>query len=115
MIRSKWMPLAVAVMLSGSVLVLADDPTTQPAEHHARAKKMVKPWSELSDLTDDQKSKILDLHAETNKEIKAIETKEKTDILALLTDDQKKEITEIEAKDKHKAADVAAPDTQPVK
>jgi Spy/CpxP family protein refolding chaperone len=115
MFRSKWMPLAVAAMLSGSVLVLADDPTTQPAEHHARARKMVKPWSELTDLTDDQKTKILDLHADSNKEIKAIQTKEKEDILALLTDDQKKEITEIEDKDKHKAADTAAPETQPAK
>jgi Spy/CpxP family protein refolding chaperone len=107
--------LAAAGLLSGSMLVFADDTTTTtpPAEHHHKT-KLVKPWSELTDLTDDQKAKILDLHAKAVEAEKAIREKEHEDILALLTDDQKKQVSDLEAKAREKKSE-AAPETQPAK
>jgi Spy/CpxP family protein refolding chaperone len=109
MFRSKFLPLAAFAILSGSVLVLADDPATPPAAPHLH---LVKPWSELTDLTEEQKTKISDIHVKVTAEIKAIHEKEKSDVAALLTDDQKKAIVEFEAKDKLKTA---SPATQPAK
>jgi Spy/CpxP family protein refolding chaperone len=113
MLRSKWMPLVAAALLSGSVLVFAaDTPATPPAEH--KAAKLVKPWSELSDLTDDQRSKIAEIHAKALADVKAIHEKEQQDILALLTAEQKHQAAELEAMSKTTKA-VAAPETQPAR
>ena len=112
MFRSKWAPLAAVALLSGSILVFADDTTTTPppTEHHKHT-KLTKPWSELKDLTDDQKSKILEVHGKALEEIKAIHEKENEDIMALLTDDQKKQVSDLEEKSPKKSE--AAPETQP--
>lgn len=94
---TKWYAGAAALLLAGSVLAFTDD-ETKPAKPHAHAVKLTKPWSELSDLTDDQKKQILEIHGKANEERKAIEVKEHADIEALLTDDQKKELTTLEEK-----------------
>jgi len=116
MFRSKWVPLAAVALFSGSMLVFADDTTpttapTAPPEHHHRT-KLTKPWSELKDLTDDEKSKILEIHGKALEDMKAIRDKEKEDIMALLTEDQKKEVSDLDEKTPEKKSD-AAPDTQP--
>jgi Spy/CpxP family protein refolding chaperone len=92
--------LGAAAILSASVMVVADDATTQPAEtpHAAVHGKLTKPWNELTDLTDDQKAKIEAIHARALEEAKTIRDKEKTDIEALLTDDQKKELLDVASK-----------------
>lgn len=124
MFSSKWVCLAAAAVLSASVLVVADDATTQPAEpHHGHVHaKLTKPWSELSDLTDDQKAKITAVHAKALEDMKAIRDKEKEDIDAVLTDDQKKELSTLESKESEgrRAARAAkteseAPTTEPAK
>jgi Spy/CpxP family protein refolding chaperone len=114
----RWACLGAAAILSASVLVVADDATTQPAEAPQAAKhaKLTKPWSELTDLNDDQKAKIAAVHAKALEETKAIRDKETADIDAVLTDDQKKELTALEAKTaaSRKAMRVGdAPATQP--
>jgi hypothetical protein len=55
--------------------------------------KLTKPWSQLTTLSEDQSSKIRDIHAKALAETKAIEEKEHADILALLTDAQKSELS----------------------
>lgn len=112
------MCLAAAGVLSVSVLVVADDATTPPAATQPAAvthAKLTKPWSELSNLTDDQKAKIAAVHAKALEDEKAIRDKEKEDIDAVLTDDQKKELKELEAKARRAArtAKADAPATQP--
>lgn len=96
---------AVAALLGGSaLLVVAADapaPTETTPAHHGKG-RLTKPWNELKDLTDDEKTKILAIHQKALDEVHAIEAKEHSDILATLTDDQKKEVAEIEAKDKEK-------------
>jgi Spy/CpxP family protein refolding chaperone len=102
---SKW--LAIGALLatgSGTMLVADDAPATRPAH----AGRLIKPWSEMSDLTDDQKAQIEDINAKADAEIRAIHEKQHADILALLNDDQKKELTDVEAKDRLEAAEKAA-------
>jgi Spy/CpxP family protein refolding chaperone len=99
MLQVKWVAVAAAILFSASVLVVADEPTTKPADEHSeRGHKLTKPWSELTDLTDDQKTQIIAIHVEGLKEMRAAEQKEHEAIMAVLTDDQKKELTGIEEK-----------------
>jgi len=61
--------------------------------------KLTKPWSELTSLSEDQSSKIREIHAKSLAERKAIEDKEEADIMALLTDAQKTELKSIAESD----------------
>jgi hypothetical protein len=100
MFVKRWAFLGAATVLSASMLAVAEDATTQPAEapHAAMHAKLTKPWSELTDLSDEQKAQIAAVHAKALEETKAIRDKETADIDAVLTDDQKKELTALEAK-----------------
>lgn len=102
--RSMWLS-SVAVLLGAAVLAATpsgDSPSTSTPRRQ-RAARLTKPWSELKDLTDEEKTKILGVHEQANEQVNAIRMKEHQDILALLTDDQRKEVAEIEAKDKEAA------------
>ncbi len=114
--QSKWFAGAAALVLAGSVFVLADEakPDAKPAKP-AHVAKLTNSWSELSSITDDQKKQILEVHAKANEEIKAIHAKEKSDILALLTPAQKKELAQVEERDADakKGVKEAAPTTKP--
>lgn len=89
----------VMILSAGSMLIAADDtPTTQPTpEHHRTSNRLVKPWSDITTLTDDQKIKIEKIHADSNEAQRAIRDKEQKDIEALLTDDQKAQLKSTEA------------------
>ena len=94
----------LGMLFSGVAWVAAQDvPTTQPDSdatiHHTRT-RIPKPYSELSDLTDDQKSKILDIHAAMLEAYHKLEDDEKAQIAAVLTDDQKKELDTVAAQSK---------------
>lgn len=82
-----------ALSLLGIVAALAQDATTAPSEeHHTTRTRMVAPFNLLTDLTDDQKAKIADIHHDELAQEHALRQKEQEDIRALLTDDQKKEL-----------------------
>jgi hypothetical protein len=70
--------------------------------------KLTKPWSDLSSLTDEQKSKIEGIHKKTLAETSVLDKKEKEDIMAVLTDEQKTELKEIAGKKKKAAAAAVA-------
>jgi hypothetical protein len=92
---------AVAALIVGSAFMVAQaakTSTTRPA-------KLTKPWSEVKDLSDQQITQIKDIHEKFLEEQHALETKEKSDIMALLTDPQKKELEEAIAQDKKDAAE----------
>jgi Spy/CpxP family protein refolding chaperone len=99
--RKKWMAIFAAVSLTGSMLIAADEPatpTTEPtAEHHRASTRLVKPWSDLTTLTDEQKAKIEKIHADSTEAQRQIRDKERADIEALLTDDQKGQLMTMEA------------------
>ena len=109
--RSNW---AVAVLLAagliGSVSLVtraadekaasdkaASNSTEKPAKKSAKAPRLTKPWSDMSTLSDDQKTKIADIHKKSLDEKKAIEQKEHDAIMALLNDDQKAEAEKLTA------------------
>jgi hypothetical protein len=120
---------ALAVVVLASVLVAADDVTSpaksdagaQPAgqkeaksaaKAEARPVRLTKPWKDLTSLTDDQKRQINQIHRKSVAEVKALQQKEKDDIMALLDDQQKAELTALLEKDaaakKAKAAEKVA-------
>jgi Spy/CpxP family protein refolding chaperone len=94
--------VSAAALMMGSVLFAADDAmspaadTPAPTHHHS---KVIKPYNQLTDLTDDQKTKIIAAHADFLKAEKALLAQEKSDIEALLTDDQKAKLKTLEDND----------------
>lgn len=122
----KWGGSALAVILFGSVAVLAEDAnkpaddapaTAQPAaadvkaadeattkedkkaaKRAARKARLTKPWKDIASLTDEQKEQITAVHRKALDEIKAIEAREREEIMALLNDQQKTELAALEEK-----------------
>jgi Spy/CpxP family protein refolding chaperone len=95
--------LAIAstcLLVSGTVLLAADDeaPATQPTAAHHRAGKLIKPYSELKSLSDDQIDKIEKIHAEALEAEKEARAKEQAAIDNVLTDAQKAELKTAEEK-----------------
>jgi apolipoprotein N-acyltransferase len=97
MVKSRWLT-GVCVLVFGAALVAAQQQATQPAQGRPRAsRRLVQPWSQIKDLNEDVKTKIIEIHRKSVEERAAISAKEKQDIMALLTDDQKKQVNEYEA------------------
>ncbi len=98
--------VAGLVLALGSVLVIAAPakPTTKP---HGEG-KLVGPWNRLSSLNDEQKTRIVDLHAKANDQVKAIRAKENNEIMALLTPEQRDEFKKIQDQDRKMAREKAA-------
>jgi Spy/CpxP family protein refolding chaperone len=78
----------------------ASSSTEKPVKKSAKAPRLVKPWSDMTSLSDDQKMKIVDIHKKSNEERKAIDQKEHEAIMALLNDDQKAEAEKLTASKK---------------
>jgi len=106
-------------MIAGSVALVAhaEPPTIQPSdtEHHegkgaahAGSHWGFAPYNKLSNVTEEQKQKINDIHRKAMAERKAIEDKEEADIMAVLTDAQKSELEKMDADRKAKNAEKRA-------
>ena len=54
--------------------------------------RLTQPWRRLTGLSEEQKSQIAEIHKKATDEIKAVQEREKNDIMALLTDEQKTEL-----------------------
>ena len=67
----------------------AEGEKKKPAKQPAR---LVKPWSGLTSLSEDQSAKIRAIHRKALDEINAIKAREEQEITALLTDAQKAEL-----------------------
>ena len=72
--------------------------------------KLTKPWSDLTTLTDDQKSKIEVIHKKALAETSAIDKKAKEDIMAVLTDAQKAELKDLTSKKKKETTAAKKPE-----
>lgn len=108
---------ALSIVLGVSGFLLADDAATTATRKQAdagaqptsskkegrsaesRPVRLTKPWSALASLSDEQRQKINAIHRKAVAEKKAIEEREKSDIVALLDDRQKAELATIEEKD----------------
>lgn len=96
--------LSAALMIGLSSLAFAaDEPKTDTkpeAKPDGKATRLIKPWSELKDLTPEQTEKLKVIHRKYLDEIKALEAKQAEELNGVLTGDQKKELAAIEAADK---------------
>lgn len=64
-----------------------------------RPVRLAGPWGKLESLSDEQKAKIADIQKATAEAKKALDEKEKNDIMAMLSDQQKEELKQMQAKD----------------
>jgi Spy/CpxP family protein refolding chaperone len=92
---------AVALLVGSAALHAADDaakPDNATPTHVTRGGRLVKPWSDLKDLTSEQTEKLKEIHAKSLAQMSEIRAKEKEECMAVLTDDQKKELADDAAK-----------------
>ena len=91
----------VALMAISAVSFGADPekPAAKPdAKPDTKGVRLIKPYSDLKDLTADQTTKLKEIHKKFADQIKALEAQQKDEMTAVLTDDQKKELTDAEKK-----------------
>lgn len=99
----KLFALLVAASFIAVLPVRAEEPAGGAKKESAdKAKKLrlVKPWSDLSTLNDEQKAKISEIHAEYVEKINQLREDEEAAIMALLTEDNKAELAKQEAERK---------------
>jgi hypothetical protein len=80
----------VLFMFAAGVFVRAAEPAGEKPRKQGMG-RLTQPWSKISGLSDEQKTKIREIHGKAVAEINAIRERENADILALLTDEQKAE------------------------
>src|SRR5688572_32180514 len=85
---------AIAADEAKPAVAAADKPAKK-----AKAIKLVKPWSSISSLTDEQKAKLDQIHKKALADINAIKAKEKEDSLAVLDDKQREEVMALTEKE----------------
>lgn len=83
-----------------------EKPKVEKPEKKPMGPRLTQPWSWLTSLTDEQKTKINEIHKKSVEEQAKLREKEEADITALLTDEQKKELA---AKKEEEAAKKKAP------
>jgi Spy/CpxP family protein refolding chaperone len=119
--RCNWMNAGAAVMLGAFLFVGSASMAAPEAEKAAPANKeaakdapkevisesaikLPKPWSDLSTLTEEQRTKLYDIHHKSLAKVSEIEKQEKADCMAVLTDAQKTELKTAVAQDRKDAA-----------
>ena len=101
--RLKPVALLIAVALVVSSVVIAQDSGSQDQEKQDRPRsraRLVKPWSDLTTLSDQQKEQIIEIHRAALEEMRRIREKEHADIMAVLTDENKTEYAALMEKQK---------------
>jgi len=92
----KWrVGLVVCAIFGVGVLCLGAEKGKKPAS----AIRLTQPWSRLNDVSDEQKVKMDGIHRKAREDIKAIEKREKEEMLAVLTPQQQAELREMEDQD----------------
>ena len=92
--------------LIAALPVRAEEPA-DGAKKEARAEKpkklrLVKPWADLSTLSEEQRAKISEIHADYVEKMSQLRDEEEAAILALLSDENKSELEKL-AGDKKQA------------
>lgn len=103
----KLLGLLLVVGLIAVLPVRGEEPAAETKKEAAAEKpkklRLVKPWADLSTLSDEQKVKISEIHAEYVEKINQLRDEEEAAIMALLSDENKAEL-EKQAADKKQAA-----------
>jgi Spy/CpxP family protein refolding chaperone len=82
------MAVGVCVLMFAAVVWVR---AAEPGDKKPMGSRLTQPWSKISSLSDEQKSQIREIHSKALAEKKAIDEKERADIMALLNDEQKSE------------------------
>jgi Spy/CpxP family protein refolding chaperone len=104
----------VLALIIGSALYAADDATKSdatPAHVTRGGGRLVKPWSDLKDLSYEQTDKLKEIHSKYLAQMSEIRAKEKEECMEVLTDDQKKELVDKAAADRKAKAATAPSDS----
>ena len=105
---------AVALIVGSAGLHAADDATKSdatPARPTRGGARLVKPYSDLKDLTSEQTDKLKEIHSKYLAQMAEIRAKEKEECMEVLTDDQKKELTDKAAAERKAKATTAPSDS----
>jgi Spy/CpxP family protein refolding chaperone len=105
MMRLKLLSCGLALLLVAPVSIAMEEATEPPVKEHkdkpkdpakeqAKAKpvKVIQPYAKLASLTDEQRQRIADIHAQTLEQIKKLQEQEREQIMALLSDEQKADL-----------------------
>jgi Spy/CpxP family protein refolding chaperone len=93
---------AALIALSATTFAADGDKPATPAgnsvsKSEVKGVRLIKPYSELRDLTPEQTTKLKEIHKKYAEEIKDLEAKQKEEMTAVLTDAQKKELADMPA------------------
>ena len=77
---------------AGDPAVAAAKAAGEDTQKKAAKVRLTKPWRDMASLNDEQRAQIAAIHRKAVQEIKAIERREREEIMALLNDEQKSEL-----------------------
>ena len=99
-IRCVRLVLLSACLVFSTVSFGADDKGTPKADPKPDVKgvRLIKPYSDLKDLTAEQTTKLKEIHKKYSDQIKALEAAQKDEMSTVLTDAQKKELADVDTK-----------------
>ncbi len=103
--------LVIVVGLIAVIPVRGEEPAAETKKASAEKPKklrLVKPWADLTTLSDEQKVKISEIHADYVEKINQLRDEEEAAILALLSDENKTELAKQAAEKKQAAKERAA-------
>ena len=106
------MAVGVCVMLLAAVVFVHAAETPEARPRKAAGGRLTQPWNKITSLSDEQKTKIREIHGKAIAEIKAIQERERDEIMALLSEEQKAEAQKMmdEQRRPRAAKDADAPD-----
>lgn len=82
----------LAISFVGLLAVATLGHAADAAKPDVKGVRLIKPYSDLKDLTADQTTKLKEIHKKYSDEIKDLEAKQKDEMMMVLTDVQKKEL-----------------------
>jgi Spy/CpxP family protein refolding chaperone len=97
---------AALIALSAATFAAEGDKPATPAAGNAASKsdvkgvRLIKPYSDLRDLTPEQTTRLKEIHKKYSDEIKELEARQKEEMTAILTEAQKKELGDMPATSK---------------
>ena len=88
----------LAISLAGVLAIATLGYAADAAKPDTKGVRLIKPYSELKDLTPEQTTQLKEIHKKYTDQIKELEAKQKEEMTAVLTDAQKKELGDLSKK-----------------
>jgi len=103
--------VALMAISSAGYAAEGDKPMPKNDTKDLKGVRLIKPYSDLKDLTPEQTTKLKEIHKKFSEQIKALEAQQREEMATVLTDVQKKEVAEAQgnAKMERKGGKPATP------